>query len=74
MLRLQRDRNSMLRRCVSFSIRLTVWPDWVLQARLDALYAKRGRTSQFRNRAERDSWLRAEIDALEGYAVDLYPF
>ncbi|KAH7098435.1 RecF/RecN/SMC protein [Auriculariales sp. MPI-PUGE-AT-0066] len=40
------------------------------QARLDALYAKRGRATQFRNKAERDSWLKSEISALERFVSE----
>ena len=30
-----------------------------------ALYAKQGRSSQFRNREERDAWLRKEIQEID---------
>ncbi|KAI0930349.1 hypothetical protein AcW1_009066 [Taiwanofungus camphoratus] len=37
------------------------------KARLDALYAKRGRLNRFRTRAERDTFLRREIASIEVY-------
>lgn len=37
------------------------------RARLEALYAKRGRVEKFRTRAERDRYLRAEIASVEAY-------
>lgn len=37
------------------------------RARLEALYAKRGRLEKFRTRAERDKYLRAEIASVEAY-------
>lgn len=37
------------------------------RARLDALYAKRGRVEKFRTRSERDKYLRAEIASVEAY-------
>ncbi|RDX44908.1 structural maintenance of chromosome protein 3 [Lentinus brumalis] len=37
------------------------------RARLDALYAKRGRLDKFRTKAERDRYLRAEIASMEQF-------
>lgn len=37
------------------------------RARLDALYAKRGRVEKFRTRAQRDSYLGKEIESVEAY-------
>lgn len=37
------------------------------QAKLDALFAKRGRLDRFRTKAERDRFLRAEIASVEAY-------
>lgn len=37
------------------------------RARLDALFAKRGRLNRFRTRAERDNYLRGEIASMEAY-------
>ena len=36
-------------------------------ARLATLYAKQGRANRFRNKAERDAYLRQEINAIETY-------
>ena len=38
-------------------------------SRLSALYAKRGRASKFRTKAERDKYLRGEIKAMEDYQI-----
>ena len=60
----------------------TLLPDWEAQraleteekrrldearARLDALFAKRGRLNRFRTRAERDQFLRGEIASIDAY-------
>lgn len=37
------------------------------RARLDALYAKRGRLDKFRTKAQRDQYLRAEIAGMEAF-------
>lgn len=37
------------------------------RARLDALYAKRGRLDKFRTKAQRDQFLRAEIASMEAF-------
>lgn len=37
------------------------------RARLDALFAKRGRLNRFRTRAERDQYLRGEIASIDAY-------
>jgi structural maintenance of chromosome 3 (chondroitin sulfate proteoglycan 6) len=37
------------------------------RAKVDSLYAKRGRMEKFRNRQERDAWLRTEIASLESF-------
>lgn len=37
------------------------------RARLDALYAKRGRLDKFRTKAQRDQYLRAEIASMEAF-------
>lgn len=39
------------------------------RARLNALFAKRGRLDRFRTRAERDAYLRSEIASIEAYRL-----
>ena len=38
-----------------------------MQARLTALHSKRGRANRFRNKAERDAFLKQEINSLQSY-------
>ncbi|KAF8578490.1 structural maintenance of chromosome protein 3 [Ramaria rubella] len=41
------------------------------ESRLDALYAKQGRLTKFRTKAERDAFLRKEIESIKAYRASL---
>lgn len=42
-----------------------------MESRLNALYAKQGRLTQFRTKAERDAFLRKEIQSIQNYRASL---